>query len=71
MNKSNLYNNMKKAIKSIFKATLILVFCMSLILVTGESDNMVSQMVWTIACMSVMVASGIGIIKFFPEIFTR
>lgn len=58
---------MKKTFKSILKAVLIVGFVLGLILVTGESDNMVHQVLWTWSWLAEMALCGWGLTKLYPD----
>lgn len=45
---------MKKTLKSIIKAALIVVAVISLVMVTGEADNGKTQLLWSLGWMAVL-----------------
>ena len=60
---------MKKFFKSIIKAILTLGVVLGFILLTGESENMNLQIVWSASWIAVMFLCGWMLVKLFPEDF--
>ena len=60
---------MKKFIKSIIKAVLTLGVILGLIRMTGESEDMNEQIIWSLSWMAEMFFCGWALMKLFPEDF--
>lgn len=58
---------MKKFIKSIIKAVLTLGVILGLICMTGESEDMNEQIIWSLSWMAEMFFCGWALMKLFPE----
>lgn len=62
---------MKKFIKSIIKAVLTLGVILGLICMTGESEDMNEQIIWSLSWMAEMFFCGWALMKLFPEDFKK
>lgn len=60
---------MKKFFKSIIKAVLTLGVMLGLICLTGESEGMNAQIIWTLSWTAEMFICGWALMKLFPEDF--
>jgi len=58
---------MRKTLKTILKAIFIIVFCISFVMVTGQSENMKYQILWTLGWAVVMALSAYGIDKLIKD----
>ena len=62
---------MKKFIKSIIKAVLTIGVMLGLICLTGESEDMNEQIIWSLSWMAEMFFCGWALMKLFPEDFKK
>ena len=60
---------MKKFIKLIIKAVLTLGVLLGLICMTGESEDMNVQIIWSLSWLAEMFICGLALTKLFPEDF--